>query len=151
MHPTPPCEHLCNFGVALDDARASFPIPTTLHDQHPSVPTTLPGSPAGPPAFTRFVYPGPVSVELPLDLLLAPQLHEGSAVLHSLALFGKLPGEGQRGVVRAELGGSGVHRGLGTAGADGEAGTKGEHKSRAAGSWWGGARPFPAKARPGDG
>lgn len=134
MHPTPPCEHSCNFGVALGDARSSFPIPTTLHDQHPSVPATLPGSPASPPAFTRFVYPGPVSIELPLDLLLAPQLHEGSAVLHSLALFGKLPGEGQMGVVRAELGGSGMRRGLGHRGAG--KGGRDQGRTQVKGCWF---------------
>lgn len=32
-----------------------------------------------------------VAVELPLDLLLPPQLQEGPAVLHPLALLGELP------------------------------------------------------------
>lgn len=32
-----------------------------------------------------------VAVELPLDLLLPPQLQEGPAVLYPLALLGKLP------------------------------------------------------------
>lgn len=45
MHPMPPREDLCDFGVALDDAQGSLPIPTTLHDQHPSVPATHLGAP----------------------------------------------------------------------------------------------------------
>lgn len=42
-------------------------------------------------SLTRLVYPGAVPVQLPLDLLLAPQFHESPPVLHSLSLFGKLP------------------------------------------------------------
>lgn len=87
-----------------------------------------PWEPPCPPAFTRFVYPGPVAIELPLDLLLAPQLHEGSAVLHPLTLFGKLPAEGQRGAVRVWLGGSWVHRGAGRGGRD-------QGRAQAKGCW----------------
>lgn len=86
VRPRSPREHPDSPGVMLGDVHRSISISATLS-------TTTPRS----PAFTRFVYPGPVAVELPLDLLLAPQLHEGSAVLHALALFGKLPGTGQRG------------------------------------------------------
>lgn len=46
-----------------------------------------------PPGLTCFVYPGTVPVKLTLDLLLAPQFHEGSPVLHSLSLFGKFPAD----------------------------------------------------------
>lgn len=42
---------------------------------------------------TCSVDPGPVSVELSLNLLLAPQLHEGPAVFHPLPLLGKFPKE----------------------------------------------------------
>ena len=44
-----------------------------------------------PPGLTCFVYPGAVPIQLTLDLLLAPQFHESSPVLHSLSLFGKFP------------------------------------------------------------
>ncbi len=40
---------------------------------------------------TCTIYPGPVSVQFPLDLLLSPELHEGSSVLYPLSLFSKLP------------------------------------------------------------
>lgn len=40
---------------------------------------------------TCFVYPGTVAIQLSLNLLLAPQLHECSPVLHSLSFFGKFP------------------------------------------------------------
>lgn len=52
-------------------------------------------APPRPPGLTRFVYPGAVPVQLPLNLLLAPQLHESSPVLHSLSLFGKFPVDGE--------------------------------------------------------
>ena len=52
---------------------------------------------------TCSVYPGPVAVELPLDLLLAPELHEGPAVLHSLPLLGKLPEEATGGLLGPSL------------------------------------------------
>lgn len=44
-----------------------------------------------PPCLTCFVYPGAVPVQLALNLLLPPQFHERSPVLHSLSLFGKFP------------------------------------------------------------
>ncbi len=40
---------------------------------------------------TCTVDPGPISVQLPLNLLLSPELHEGSSVLYPLSLFSKLP------------------------------------------------------------
>lgn len=49
------------------------------------------GRPVPPASLTRFVDPGAVPVQLPLNLLLAPQLHESPPVLHSLSLFGKFP------------------------------------------------------------
>lgn len=55
----------------------------------------VPAAPPRPPGLTRFVYPGAVPVQLPLNLLLAPQLHESSPVLHSLSLFGKFPVDGE--------------------------------------------------------
>lgn len=81
-HPLSPSEHQDHLGAA----RRPLSIPTALHSHHL----------LGPRAFTRFVYPGPVAVELPLDLLLSPQLHEGPAVLHALTFFGKLPAMAQR-------------------------------------------------------
>lgn len=81
-HPLSPSEHQDHLGAA----RRPLSIPTALHSHHL----------LGPRAFTRFVYPGSVAVELPLDLLLSPQLHEGPAVLHALTFFGKLPAMAQR-------------------------------------------------------
>lgn len=46
---------------------------------------------AAPPGLTCFVYPGAVPIQLTLNLLLPPQFHESSSVLHSLSLFGKFP------------------------------------------------------------
>lgn len=100
-------EHLGHFR-----ARGILCIPTTPHEQQCAVPPGVPWA----ASFTRFVYPRPVAVELPLDLLLPPQLHEGSAVLHALSLFGKLPGEGQKGGLRAGPRGSRMPRGLGSHG-----------------------------------
>lgn len=42
---------------------------------------------------TCSVDPGPVAVELSLNLLLASQFHEGPAVFHPLPLLGKFPAE----------------------------------------------------------
>lgn len=40
---------------------------------------------------TCSVDPGPVAIQLSLNLLLASQLHESPAVLHPLSFLGKLP------------------------------------------------------------
>lgn len=108
-----PVSTYATLGLLWMMLRYPFPSPPLCMTSTLQCPPPLLEAPPGPPAFTRFVYPGPVAIELPLDLLLAPQLHEGSAVLHSLTLFGKLPGEGQGGAVRAWPWGSRVHRGLG--------------------------------------
>lgn len=42
---------------------------------------------------TCSVDPGPIAVELSLNLLLASQLHEGSAIFNSLSLLGKFSAE----------------------------------------------------------
>lgn len=42
---------------------------------------------------TCSVDPGPIAVELPLNLLLASQLHEGSAIFNSLSLLGEFSAE----------------------------------------------------------
>lgn len=44
-----------------------------------------------PARLTCFVYPGAVPIQLALNLLLPPQFHECSPVLHSLSLFGEFP------------------------------------------------------------
>lgn len=136
VHSTSPCEHPGDT-LGLRDSFLSPPPHTTSSLWCPLYPQMSPW----PPSFTRFVYPCPVAVELPLNLLLAPQLHEGSAVLHALSLFGKLPGEGQKGELRAGLRGSRMPRGLGNHGTE----------SRDHSGGWGHARPSPAKAWPGDG
>lgn len=68
-------------GVEVSGVRSGESLPSV---QPP------PTSPS-PPGLTRSVYPGAVPIQLPLNLLLAPQFHERSPVLHSLSLFGKLP------------------------------------------------------------
>lgn len=55
----------------------------TTHAQLPIHPLIL--------NLTCFVYPGTVAVQFSLNLLLAPELHERSSVLHSLSFFGKFP------------------------------------------------------------
>lgn len=45
---------------------------------------------------TCSVDPGPIAVELSLNLLLASQLHEGPAIFNSLSLLGKFSAEANR-------------------------------------------------------
>lgn len=77
----------CPFGVEVSGVRSG----ESLQSVQP--PPTSPS----PPGLTRSVYPGAVPIQLPLNLLLAPQFHECSPVLHSFSLFGKFPvGKGNR-------------------------------------------------------
>ena len=46
--------------------------------------------------FTCFIYPCPVAIQLPLNLLLPPEFHECPSIFHSLSLFGKFPVKTER-------------------------------------------------------